>query len=182
MSADKRTTVAQAPQSAGESRKTSVGISLEFDRALEMVTSADIKDFMARLVQERDEARAAQRESTKVAPTITQPKGGAIGQGQRTHRVRKLRKTPVKNSETTKKTTVPVGGLVRQPHGGALRRGNPGNRGGGRPSHAVKQVLCGDLEVMHERIVSRLNDPSLRFTDLLDLFGEVLSRLERYGF
>ena len=34
---------------------------------------------------------------------------------------------------------------------------------------------------MHERIVSRLNDPSLRFTDFLDLFGEVLTRLERYG-
>ena len=88
MSANKKTTVAQAPQSAGESRKTSDRISVEFDKALEMVTSADIKDFMARLVQERDEARTAQRESAKVAPTITQPEGGAKGQGQRTHRVR----------------------------------------------------------------------------------------------
>ena len=164
----------------GKSRKTSDRNSVELDKALESVTSADIEDFMARFVQERDEARAAQRESIKVAPTITQPEGRAKGQGQRTHQVRRLRKTPVKNSETTKKTT--VGELIRQPHGGALRRGNPGNRGGGRPSHAVKQALCGDLEVMHERIVSRLNDPSLRFTDLLDLFGEVLTRLERYGF
>ena len=180
MSADKRATVAQAPQSAGESQKTSGRTSVECDRALEMVTSADIKDFLARLVQERDEARTAPCESTNVVPNSTQPEGAAKWQSQRTHRVRKLRKTPVKNSETTTKTT--VGELIRQPHGGALRRGNPGNRGGGRPSHAVKQVLCGDLEVMHERIVSRLNDPSLRFTDLLDLFGEVLTRLERYGF
>ena len=81
--------------------------------------------------------------------------------------------------KTTKDTA--VGELIRQPHGGALRRGNPGNRGGGRPSHAVKQLLCGDLEVMHERILSAIDDPSLRFTDFLDLFGEVLTRLERYG-
>ena len=39
-----------------------------------------------------------------------------------------------------------------------------------------------DLEVMHDRIIARLNDPRLRFTDLLDLYGEVLTRLERYGF
>ena len=39
-----------------------------------------------------------------------------------------------------------------------------------------------NLEVMHERIVARLNDPTLRFTDLLDLYGELLTRLERYGF
>ena len=71
---------------------------------------------------------------------------------------------------------------VDQPHGGALRRGNPGNRGGGRPSHAVKQALCGDLELAHQRILSLLYDPSLRFTDLLDLYGELLTRLEKYGF
>ncbi len=82
--------------------------------------------------------------------------------------------------ETTKKTT--VGELIRQPHGGALRRGNPGNRGGGRPSHAARQALHRDAEVMHERIVARLNDPSLRFTDLLDLYGLVITKLERYGF
>ena len=82
--------------------------------------------------------------------------------------------------KTAKETT--VGELIPQPHGGALRRGNPGNRGGGRPSHAVKQAFCGDLELAHERILSLLHDPSLRFTDLLDLYGELLDRLERYGF
>ena len=154
-----------------------VGISVALDRALEIVTSAGMEDLMDRLVQELDKARPAQYESTNVVPNSTQPEGAAKGQGQGTHRAGKLRKTPVK---TTKDTA--VGELIRQPHGGALRRGNPGNRGGGRPSHAVKQALCGDLEVMHERIVARLNDPSLRFTDLLDLFGQVLTKLERYGF
>ncbi len=110
---------------------------------------------------------------------IAQAKGQRrTGQDERrTNTVRKLRKTPVK---TTKNTA--IGELVPQPHGGALRRGNPGNRGGGRPSHAVKQALCGDLEIAHQRIRSLLYDPSLRFTDLLDLYGELLDRLERYGF
>jgi len=110
---------------------------------------------------------------------IVQAKGQRrTGQDERrTNTVRKLRKTRV---ETTKNTA--IGELVPQPHGGALRRGNPGNRGGGRPSHAVKQAFCGDLELAHERILSLLHDPSLRFTDLLDLYGELLDRLERYGF
>ena len=139
-------------------------------------TLGEFTKALDRIVQERDEARTAQCESTNVVPNITQPEGAAKGQGQGMHRAGKLRKTPVK---TTKDTA--VGELIRQPHGGALRRGNPGNRGGGRPSHAVKQLLCGDFEVMHERILSAIDDPSLRFTDFLDLFGEVLTRLERYG-
>ena len=46
----------------------------------------------------------------------------------------------------------------------------------------VKQAFCGDLELAHQRIRALLKDPSLRFTDLLDLYGELLARLERYGF
>ena len=123
-----------------------------------------------------DQGQAGQGESTNEVQGPSQ-QGEANRQNHRKAGVRKLRKTPVK---TTKNTA--IGELIPQPHGGALRRGNPGNRGGRRPSHAVKQVLCGDLEVMHERIVSLLNDPSLRLIDRLDLFGEVLTRLERYGF
>ena len=140
------------------------------------MTSADFDDLIDRIVRELDETRPDQCESTNVVQNSTQPEGAAKGQGQGMHRAGKLRKTPVK---TTKDTA--VGELIRQPHGGALRRGNPGNRGGGRPSHAVKQLLCGDFEVMHERILAAIDDPSLRFTDFLDLFGEVLTRLERYG-
>ena len=161
--------------------------SVEFVKALGIVTSADIKDLIDRLVQERDQTRPAQRESTNVVPNSTQPDGEAKGEGQGTHRGGKLRETPVRSEKTTAKTTArttggAVGELIPQPHGGALRRGNPGNRGGGRPSHVVKQTLCGDLETLHDRIISRLNDPSLRFLDMLDLYGELLVKLERYGF
>jgi len=126
-----------------------------------MTTDQDskmIEELVDRIVQAKGQRRTGQDE-------------------RRTNTVRKLRKTRV---ETTKNTA--IGELVPQPHGGALRRGNPGNRGGGRPSHAVKQAFCGDLELAHERILSLLHDPSLRFTDLLDLYGELLDRLERYGF
>ena len=50
----------------------------------------------------------------------------------------------------------------------------------GEPSEGVEGR--GDLELAHQRIRSLLYDPSLRFTDLLDLYGELLDRLERYGF
>ncbi len=44
--------------------------------------------------------------------------------------------------ETSAVTPVPTStALVRQEHGGALRRGNPGNRGGGRSPNAFR-ALC----------------------------------------
>ena len=138
-------------------------------------TSKMIECLVDRIVQARSQGRIDHDESTNGVQGLSQPEGRANSQGK--SGVRKLRKTRV---ETTKNTA--IGELVPQPHGGALRRGNPGNRGGGRPSHAVKQALCGDLELAHERILSLLHDPSLRFTDLLDLYGELLDRLERYGF
>ena len=107
---------------------------------------------------------------------VEQVLGSHLGSQSQTRTVEKLRKTPVKKAKKTG-----IGELIPQPHGGALRRGNPGNRGGGRPSHAVKEVLCGDLWVMHERIIARLNDPRLSFWDLLDLYLEVEARLYRYG-
>ena len=138
-------------------------------------TSKMIEELVDRIVQARNQGRTGHDESTNGVQGLSQPDGRANSQGK--SGVRKLRKTRV---ETTKNTA--IGELVPQPHGGALRRGNPGNRGGGRPSHAVKQAFCGDLELAHERILSLLHDPSLRFTDLLDLYGELLDRLERYGF
>ena len=158
------------------SRNTSGGMSVEFDKALGTVTSADFDDLIDRIVRELDETRPDQCESTNVVPNSTQPGGEAKGRDQGMYRAGKLRKTPVK----TRKDTA-VGELIRQPHGGALRRGNPGNRGGGRPSHVAKEALHRDAEVMHERIVARLHDPSLRLTDLLDLYGLVITKLERYG-
>ena len=138
-------------------------------------TSKRIEDLVDRILRAQSQGRTGHGESTNGVQGPGQPEGRANSQGK--SGVRKLRKTRV---ETTKNTA--IGELVPQPHGGALRRGNPGNRGGGRPSHAVKQAFCGDLELAHERILSLLHDPSLRFTDLLDLYGELLTRLERYGF
>ena len=138
-------------------------------------SSKRIEELVDRIVQARNQGRIDHGESTNGVQGLSQPEGRANSQGK--SGVRKLRKTRV---ETTKNTA--IGELVPQPHGGALRRGNPGNRGGGRPSHAVKQAFCGDLELAHERILSLLHDPNLRFTDLLDLYGELLARLERYGF
>ena len=138
-------------------------------------TSKRTEDLVDRILRAQSQGRIDHSESTNGVQGLSQPEGRANSQGK--GGVRKLRKTRV---ETTKNTA--IGELVPQPHGGALRRGNPGNRGGGRPSHAVKQAFCGDLELAHERILSLLHDPSLRFTDLLDLYGELLARLERYGF
>ena len=144
-----------------------------------MITEEDskmIKDLVERIVQARDQSRTGQRESSSLVQSPTHAENKVNGRGRRKNGVGKLRKTPVKTAKQG------VGELVPQPHGGALRRGNPGNRGGGRPSHVVKQTLCGDLETLHDRIISRLNDPSLRFLDMLDLYGELLVKLERYGF
>ncbi len=92
--------------------------------ALAEQDSKRVKDFVARIVQERDEARAAQRESTNVVQSPTQPEKKANGEGRGRNWVRKLRQTPVETA---------IGELIPQPHGGALRRGNPGNRGGAEP-------------------------------------------------
>lgn len=41
----------------------------------------------------------------------------------------------------SKKTADDSSALVPQPHGGALRRGNPGNKGGGRPPSELRRRL-----------------------------------------
>ena len=140
-------------------------------------SSKRIEDLVDRILRAQSQGRIDQGKSTNGAQGLSQPEGRANSQGK--SGVRKLRQTTVGTAK--KAATVPT--LIPQPHGGALNSGGtPGNRGGGRPSHAVKQAFCGDLELAHERILSLLHDPSLRFTDLLDLYGELLDRLERYGF
>ena len=140
-------------------------------------TSKRTEDLVDRILRAQSQGRIDHSESTNGAQGLSQPEGRANSQGK--SGVRKLRQTTVGTAK--KAATVPT--LIPQPHGGALNSGGtPGNRGGGRPSHAVKQAFCGDLEIAHQRIRSLLYDPSLRFTDLLDLYGELLDRLERYGF
>lgn len=52
----------------------------------------------------------------------------------------------ITTSEIPSEATVPVGGLVKQPHGGAIRRGNPGNKGGpGIAPNALRRALRGSL-------------------------------------
>ncbi len=49
--------------------------------------------------------------------------------------------TPISNSVTLAKATLPKADLVPQAAGGALRRGNPGNKGGGRPPAWLRQQM-----------------------------------------
>ena len=49
-------------------------------------------------------------------------------------------------SETTGETTVPVGALVPQGHGGALRNGGTNRGGPGRPKDRVKAAAVESLE------------------------------------
>ena len=137
-----------------------------------MVPQKSYEDLLENIVRALDQERFGQGESINGVQGPSQQEESI----QRKTGVGKLRQTPVKKAKKTG-----IGELFPQRHGGALRRGNPGNRGGGRPSHAVKEVLCGDLWVMHERILARLNDPRLSFTGLLDLYLEVEARLYRYG-
>jgi len=135
-------------------------------------TSKRAEDLVDRILRAQSQGRTGHGESTNGVQGPGQPEGRVDGRSHGKTGVRKLRKTRV---ETTKNTE--IGELIPQPHGGALRRGNPGNRGGGRPSHAVKQAFCGDLELAHQRVRALLQDPSLRPADLIDIFGKLMTRL-----
>ena len=75
-----------------------------------------------------------------------------------------------------KKTPVKTSALVPQPHGGKLKRGNPGNRGGGRPSNEFKATLRGlvDRAEVHAHLVDVLDaGPSHpQFMDVLKYVTE----------
>ncbi len=62
--------------------------------------------------------------------------------------------------------------LVAQPHGGQLRRGNPGNKGGGRPPSWLRQQMREALEAALPKIrevVNTRRDP---------VTGEEVTRVE----
>lgn len=52
---------------------------------------------------------------------------------------------------------IPVGGLVPQAHGGAIRRGNPGNRGGRGLRDAVRLAALEGAQQAVPKLVAMLN-------------------------
>ena len=64
-------------------------------------------------------------------------------------------------------TGVNTGELAKQPHGGALkRRGNYGNKGGGRPSNAVRGTLSEILEAGLPHLLEFATDTRARTTPI----------------
>jgi len=60
-----------------------------------------------------------------------------------------------------------------QPHGGALRRGNPGNSGGTGVTKELREAFRGDLEVARRRIVGILADDDADPKDLIAIFDKL---------
>jgi hypothetical protein len=67
--------------------------------------------------------------------------------------------------------------LIRQPHGGALQRGNPGNSGGGTLTKNIRAAFRADLETARARILEILADDEAETTDLISIFD----KLARYS-
>jgi hypothetical protein len=63
--------------------------------------------------------------------------------------------------------------LIPQPHGGALQRGNPGNRGGGGVTRQLREAFRGDLETARQRIVGILADDDADPKDLIAIFDKL---------
>ena len=63
--------------------------------------------------------------------------------------------------------------LVPQEHGGALQRGNPGNRGGTGVTRKLREAFKGDLETARLRIVEILHDPEAEPRDLIQIFDKL---------
>ena len=73
-------------------------------------------------------------------------------------------------------TTYEVGAeveLIPQPHGGALQRGNPGNRGGTGVTRQLREAFRGDLETARVRIVEILADAAADPKDLIAIFDKL---------
>jgi len=72
--------------------------------------------------------------------------------------------------------------LIPQPHGGALQRGNPGNRGGvGRPPNVAVRRADEDLKLMLERLRAAARDERTPARDLVQiarLFVEIANRID----
>ena len=67
--------------------------------------------------------------------------------------------------------------LIRQPHGGALQRGNPGNSGGGTLTKNIRAAFRADLETARARILDILADDEAETTALISIFD----KLARYS-
>lgn len=67
--------------------------------------------------------------------------------------------------------------MIRQPHGGALQRGNPGNSGGGTLTKNIRAAFRADLETARARILEILADDEAETGDLISIFD----KLARYS-
>lgn len=67
--------------------------------------------------------------------------------------------------------------MIRQPHGGALQRGNPGNSGGGTLTKNIRAAFRADLETARTRILEILADDEAETSDLISIFDK-LARAE----
>jgi len=63
--------------------------------------------------------------------------------------------------------------MLPQKNGGALQRGNPGNRGGGGVTRQLREAFRGDLEVARQRIVGILADADADPKDLIAIFDKL---------
>jgi hypothetical protein len=61
--------------------------------------------------------------------------------------------------------------MIPQPHGGALQRGNPGNRGGTGVTRQLREAFRGDLETARLRLVEILADTEADPKDLIAIFS-----------
>ena len=67
----------------------------------------------------------------------------------------------------------PKAKMVKQPHGGALKVGNPGNRGGGTITTELRQVLRGDLVVARDRVIEILQNKDAEPRDIIAIFDKL---------
>tara|TARA_R110002124_G_scaffold46782_1_gene140002 strand:+ start:116 stop:514 length:399 start_codon:yes stop_codon:yes gene_type:complete len=63
--------------------------------------------------------------------------------------------------------------LIRQPHGGALQRGNPSNAGGGTLTKNIREAFRQDLEIARERLLEIMADPEADTRDLISIFDKL---------
>lgn len=80
------------------------------------------------------------------------------------------------DSGKTPETPVQTPALVQQPHGGALRVGNPGNKGGGRTPQAFKDAVrqIREKPEVHDAIEQAASNPGSKG------FGAALKVLTDY--
>lgn len=76
--------------------------------------------------------------------------------------------------KTTAKSTVPVGALIPQPHGGALRNGGPNKGGPGAPPQVIREKMRGTLSQILPEIEAKYKSgivEPLDFANFLAKYG-----------